>query len=70
MGKAQPPGSGSRVDNPQDVEVTGDLPLTATGALVWNSDLPRPLQQILFDTADGATPPPESLTPGRPFTAN
>ena len=32
-------------------------PLTATAALVWNGDLPRPLQQILFDTADGATPP-------------
>ncbi len=44
---------------------TGDMvrvaiagrPLTATAALVWNGDLPRPLQQILFDTADGATPP-------------
>jgi hypothetical protein len=32
-------------------------PLTATAALVWNGDLPRPLQQILFDTADGLTPP-------------
>ena len=31
-------------------------PLTATAALVWSSDLPRPLQQILFDTADGVTP--------------
>ena len=30
-------------------------PLTATAALVWNRDLPRPLQQILFDTADGLT---------------
>jgi hypothetical protein len=30
-------------------------PLTATAALVWNGDLPRPLQQILFDTADGLT---------------
>jgi hypothetical protein len=30
-----------------------DHPLTATAALVWNSDLPRPLQQILFDAADG-----------------
>ncbi len=30
MGKAQPPGSGSRVDNPQDVEVTGDLPMSLT----------------------------------------
>ena len=33
-------------------------PLTATAALVWHGDLPRPLQQILFDTADGVTPPP------------
>jgi DNA-binding transcriptional LysR family regulator len=31
-------------------------PLTATAAIVWSSDLPRPLQQILFDTADGITP--------------
>jgi DNA-binding transcriptional LysR family regulator len=28
-------------------------PLTATAALVWSGDLPRPLQQILFDTAEG-----------------
>ena len=28
-------------------------PLVATAGLVWNTDLPRPLQQILFDTADG-----------------
>ncbi len=36
-----------------------DHPLTATAALVWNGDLPRPLQQILFDAADGiATPDP------------
>jgi DNA-binding transcriptional LysR family regulator len=50
---------------------TGDMvrvsiagrPLTATAALVWNGDLPRPLQQILFDTADGAIPPaPASLS--------
>jgi len=31
--------------------------LTATAAVVWNGDLPRPLQQILFDAADGITPP-------------
>ena len=37
------------------VSITGH-PLTATAALVWNGDLPRPLQQILFDTADGLTP--------------
>jgi DNA-binding transcriptional LysR family regulator len=35
-------------------------PLTANAALVWNGDLPRPLQQILFDTADGMTPPDAS----------
>jgi hypothetical protein len=32
--------------------------LTATAALVWNGDLPRPLQQILFDVADGIAPAP------------
>src|SRR6516225_8573153 len=37
-------------------------PLTATAALVWNGNLPRPLQQILFDTADGA-PPPTATSP-------
>ena len=42
--------------------VTGH-PLTATAALVWNSDLPRPLQQILFDTADGAAPPKATSPP-------
>jgi len=31
-------------------------PLTATAVLAWNSDLPRSLQQILFDTADGTAP--------------
>ncbi len=50
---------------------TGDMvrasidehPLTATAALVWNGDLPRPLQQILLDTADGLTgPAPASLS--------
>ena len=34
-----------------------DHPLTATAALVWNGDLPRPLQQILFDAADSIAPP-------------
>jgi len=33
-------------------------PLTATAAVVWNSDLPRPLQQILFDAADRVAPLP------------
>jgi len=29
-------------------------PLVATAGLAWNTDLPRPLQQILSGTADGA----------------
>jgi DNA-binding transcriptional LysR family regulator len=32
-------------------------PLTATAALVWSAGLPRPLQQLLFDTADSLTGP-------------
>jgi hypothetical protein len=44
------------------VSITGH-PLTATAALVWNGDLPRPLQQILFDTAHGATQPPAPSPP-------
>jgi DNA-binding transcriptional LysR family regulator len=31
----------------------GQGPLTAPAGLVWNGDLPRQLQQLLFDTADG-----------------
>ncbi len=54
----QPAGTGDMAR----VSITGH-PLTATAALVWNRDLPRPLQQILFETADGATPPaPASLS--------
>jgi len=34
-----------------------DHPLTATAALVWSVDLPRPLQQILVNTAYEVTPP-------------
>jgi len=30
-------------------------PLAAKAGLVWSSDLPRPLQQVLFDAADGIT---------------
>ena len=39
-------------------------PLTATASLVWNGDLPRPLQQILFETADGVTSPAPARRPG------
>jgi hypothetical protein len=30
-------------------------PLTATAAIAWSGDLPRHLQQVLFDTAESAT---------------
>jgi DNA-binding transcriptional LysR family regulator len=59
-GPIRPPQSGSV----HDMIRVGleDHPLTATAALVWNGDMPRPLQQILFDTADGITSPaPASL---------
>jgi len=32
--------------------------------LVWSGDLPRPLQQILFDTADGVASPPPARCAG------
>ena len=32
-------------------------PLTASAALAWSGDLPRPLQQLLFETADSLTAP-------------
>jgi hypothetical protein len=47
-------------------------PLTAAAALVWSSELSRPLQQLLFDTAGRLTelarPGPAGLTAwsGRP----
>ncbi len=31
-------------------------PLTATAGLVWNTGLPRPLQQVLFATAATISP--------------
>src|SRR5262249_61664790 len=37
-------------------------PLTATAAVAWNGDLPRPLQQVLFDAADGLTSPTPART--------
>ncbi len=56
--RLRPAGTGDMVR----VSIAG-RPLTATAALVWNGDLPRPLQQILFDTADRLTPPaPASLS--------
>jgi DNA-binding transcriptional LysR family regulator len=42
----------------QDMVLVGleHHPLTATAAVVWNGDLPRSIQQVLFDAADGIAP--------------
>ena len=46
-------------------------PLTATAVLVWSGDLPRPLQQMLFQTADNLTTPapPRPAEPDSPTAA-
>jgi len=63
---------------PQQLPRVGDMvrvslegqPLTATATLVWSGDLPRPLQQILFDTADGVTAEgPEGSAASVPMSA-
>jgi len=64
-GPAVPAGTGPGPTRPRHPACGGDMapaglkdhPLTATAALVWSGDLPRPLQQILFDTADDITSP-------------
>jgi len=55
----------------QDMVLAGleHHPLTATAAVVWNGDLPRPLQQVLFDAADGITPPAPARTGEREAAA-
>jgi hypothetical protein len=70
---AGPPSGLTRLPRPTN---TADMtrasiaghPLTATAALVWHGDLPRPLQQILFDTADGV-PPASADIPGTGISA-
>jgi len=65
---AGPPPSATRLPRPAGaghmsrVYLAGH-PLTATAALVWNGGLPRPLQQILFDAADGAALPKATSPP-------
>jgi hypothetical protein len=48
-----------------------DHPLTASAALVWSGDLPRPLQQMLFQIADNLTTPapPRPAEPVSPTAA-
>lgn len=62
-GPCHRPGTGPRPAPPDrapgacdmaPARVSGHL-LTATAALVWHGDLPRPLQQALFDAADSIT---------------
>jgi hypothetical protein len=38
-------------------------PLTASAGLVWNGDLPRQFQEILFDAVRGGRPACTSGTP-------
>ena len=40
-----------------------DHPLTASAALVWSGDLPRPLQQMLFDVAESLSSDPNLVAP-------
>jgi DNA-binding transcriptional LysR family regulator len=63
-GPARPAGAATPLHRPRAAGTSGMVrvslagcPLTATAALVWNGDLPRPLQQMLFDTADALAPP-------------
>jgi hypothetical protein len=38
-------------------------PLTASAALVWSGDLPRALQQMLFDAAENLSAVPSLAAP-------
>jgi hypothetical protein len=38
-------------------------PLTASAALVWSGDLPRSLQQMLFDVAESLSADPSLAAP-------
>ena len=44
-------------------------PLTATAVVAWSGDLPRLLQQVLFDTADAGIPADEPVVPGELMSA-
>jgi hypothetical protein len=55
----------------QDMVLAGleHHPLSATAAVVWNGDLPRPLQQVLFDAADSMTSSVPAPLGGRDWPA-
>jgi hypothetical protein len=44
-------------------------PFTATAVVAWSGDLPRHLQQVLFDTADAGIFADEPVVPGQPLSA-
>jgi len=67
-GQATPIGRSRPADTSGMVMVSlRNHPLTASAALVWNGDLPRPLQQMIFEAADNLTtaapPRPAELVP-------
>ena len=51
-------GAGQRVADSHGMILVSleNSPLTATAVVAWSGDLPRHLQQVLFDTADAGTP--------------
>jgi DNA-binding transcriptional LysR family regulator len=51
-------GAQPQLDGRHDMVRVGlrECPLTATAAVAWSGDLPRHLQQVLFDTADAGIP--------------
>ncbi len=60
MGKAQDPGPGSRVDNPQDVEVTGDPPMFLTTFVSRDRELDELADELAakYGTEAHVIPPP------------
>jgi len=54
-GAAQPDEAADTRDYEMVAVPIEQQPLVATAGLVWNGELPRKLQQLLFDTADGIT---------------
>ena len=56
IGTSKPDQSGQATNTCNMIAVRLEKrPLTAAAGLVWSGDLPRQLQQVLFDAADGIT---------------
>jgi len=63
-GPATPARAATPIQRPRSADRSGMVrvsltrrPLSASAALVWSGDLPRALQQMLFETADALAPP-------------